>query len=192
MTPPRAQASKRERQRSQALVEFAFAVPIFALLVFFTIEVGLIFISYYSEASMARETARWLAVRSATTDDTELATYVQQHMLPGMLGGTPHVTSPTAAALSSSTCTTNPPGRVPATCDTVATVGNMTVRYSPCGPDVNGLCAYQQRLTSQTLFVEMTYDVSNLLFLPSTFRLGSLSTHIPTSLPAYRVSVMTE
>jgi hypothetical protein len=178
------------RQRAQALVEFAFAVPVFALLVFFTIQVGLIFISYYSEVSMARETARWLAVRSATTDDTKLATYVQQHMLPGLIGGAPGVTSP--ATLSTSACKPSPPGPVPSQCDAVATVGNMTVRYTPCAPDANSLCAYQQRLTGQTLFVEMSYDVSNLLFLPSTFRLGPLSTHIPTSLPAYRVSVMAE
>ena len=185
-------ASKGRRQRAQALVEFAFAVPIFALLVFFTIQVSLVFISYYSEARMARETARWLAVHSVSTDDTELATYVQQNMLPGLIAGTPHVTSPSAATLATGACKPNPPGRVPSQCDAVATVGNMSVRYSPCGPDANGLCAYQQRLTSQTLFVEMNYDFSNLLFLPSTFRLGPVSTRIPTSLPAYRVSVMTE
>jgi Flp pilus assembly protein TadG len=181
------------RQRSQALVEFAFALPVFAMLVFFTIQVGLLFISYYSEAHMAREVARWLAVSSATNNDTQVATQVQKTMLPGLIAGpTFSVTSPTAATLATSACTPNPGGPVPPQCDAVATVGNMTVRYTPCAPDVNNLCAYQQRMTGSTLFVEMTYDASNLMMFPKTFRLGSLVTQIPTTLPPYRVSVMAE
>ena len=38
----------------------------------------------------------------------------------------------------------------------------------------------------------MSYDVANLLFLPSTFRLGTVSISLPTTLPAYRVYVMVE
>jgi hypothetical protein len=38
----------------------------------------------------------------------------------------------------------------------------------------------------------MKYDVANLLFLPTNFRMGSLQTTLPTVLPAYRVWVMNE
>ena len=194
-------------ERAQALVEFAFTIPVFALLVMVTIQLGLIFLAYYSQTQMARETARWVAVHTSTTDDTELATYVQTHMLPGLVGAsTVSVTSPTAATLASATCHPTPPAAAPTTCQSVATVGRMTVRYSPCGPDANGLCAYSElpsgqwaanvtrrgRLTSETLYVEMQYDVGNLIFLPTNFRLGYLTVKIPTTLPAYRVSVLAE
>jgi len=38
----------------------------------------------------------------------------------------------------------------------------------------------------------MKYDVANLLFLLTNFRMGALQTSLPTQLPAYRVWVMNE
>ena len=46
-----------------------------------------------------------------------------------------------------------------------------------------------QLASTNTLFVEMA---SNLIFLPTNFRLGWLATKLPTTLPPYRVSVMVE
>jgi hypothetical protein len=42
------------------------------------------------------------------------------------------------------------------------------------------------------MHVEMQYDISNLLFLPTNFRFGTLQVKIPTGLPRYRVSLMVE
>ena len=43
-----------------------------------------------------------------------------------------------------------------------------------------------------TLHVQMSYDMSNLLILPSTFHLGWMSVTLPTALPSYTMYVMAE
>jgi Flp pilus assembly protein TadG len=48
----------RHGEKSQALVEFAIALPVFVMVVFMTIELALLFVACYSETSMARESAR--------------------------------------------------------------------------------------------------------------------------------------
>ncbi|MDQ6670110.1 MAG: pilus assembly protein [Chloroflexota bacterium] len=157
--------------KGQALVEFAFALPLFMLFVFTTIQLSLVFVAYYSETRMARETARWLAIHSSSTD-LEVAQHVQNTMLPGLVNGPPGISSG----------------------DTVNAqypVGEMTVTYSACGA-IAPPCTGLSRAPGATLYVDMSYDVRSLLFLPSTFRLGNVSTSIPTSLPAYRVHVMVE
>ena len=40
--------------------------------------------------------------------------------------------------------------------------------------------------------MQMAYDARNLMFLPSNFRLGSVTAQLPTVLPAYQVFVMVE
>jgi Flp pilus assembly protein TadG len=183
------------RQSSQALVEFAITMPLFMLFVFVVIELSLVFVAYYSETRMARESARFLAVHSRTMDDSvsrptactppawpattpvcaqSMTDHIQQTMLPGLIGGTP------------SAVTTDVP-----TGDSVATVGNMRIQWTPC--TWNGtVCTATSRSSGTTLHVELKYDVSNLLFLPTTFRFGSLVTTLPTTLPPYRVSIMVE
>jgi len=161
------------RADAQSIVEFAITLPLFAVLVFVVIQLSLVFISYYSETRMARETARWLAVHSATTTDDRVASHIQSTMLPGLVSGTPNVTFGTGSV------------------DASAIVGQMHVQYTPCV--TNGtVCTDANRASGSTLYVQMDYDMSNLLFLPSQFRFGSLSVAIPTALPAYRVYVMVE
>jgi Flp pilus assembly protein TadG len=174
----------RTRQRSQSLVEFAFTLPVFMLLVFVTIELGLVFISYYSETHMARETSRWLAVHSATTNDNELADQVSSTMLPGLVNGDWHSSLPTNGN---------------STTPSEYYIGRMTVDFTACMPNgaVNngagtGICTNTNRIGGSTLYVQMSYDVSNLLFLPTTFHFGSLTVSLPTALPVYRVSTMVE
>ncbi len=159
------------QEKGQALVEFAFVLPLFVLFVFTTVQLSLVFVAYYSETRMARETARWLAVHSSSTD-LEVAQHVQSTMLPGLVNGAPG---------TSAGDTTN--AQYP--------VGNMTVTYSACGA-ISPPCVAVARAPGATLYVDMSYDVRNLLFLPSTFRFGNLSTSIRTTLPAYRVHVMVE
>ena len=163
----------RRRARGQAIVEFALTLPMFVLVLMVTFQLGLLFIAYYSETRMARETARWAAVNSKTSDDAALADHVNSTMLPGLVGGTPNVVVGTASV------------------DATATVGKMTVRYTPCVIS-GGICTRTNRVSGATLYVDMSYDVSNVLFLPSTWRLGSLVVKIPTALPAYRVYMMVE
>jgi Flp pilus assembly protein TadG len=171
----------RRRESGQALVEFAITLPIFMMFVFTVIELSLVFVMYYSETHVARESARWLAVNSRTTDDgpgssapTDLATHVKTTMEPGMISGAPTVVTPGDA-----------------THDAVWQVGQMQVTFTPC--EWNGtVCTHAARAPGSTLYVTTSYNVANLLFLPTTFRLGSLTTTLPTQLPAYTVHVMVE
>jgi len=59
-------------------------VLVIVLIVFVTIQVGLIFVTYYSETRMARESARWLAIRSAKTQDLAVAESLQLFSLQGI------------------------------------------------------------------------------------------------------------
>jgi hypothetical protein len=53
-----------------------------------------------------------------------------------------------------------------------------------------GLCA--NHTSGSIVTVTTTYDMSNLLFLPHQFQMGSLQVAVPTTLPPYAVSVMIE
>jgi Flp pilus assembly protein TadG len=166
------------RQRSQAVTEFAFVLPIFMLLVFGIIQLSLIFVAYYSETRMARESARWLAINHNSVD-TDLAQHVSDTMLPGMLNG----------AITQDSTSNN--------ADAYYHVGNMDVKFTACNPTITlptpaGPCLNTNRDSGQTIYVELHYNVSNLIFLPTNFRLGPLSTRIPTTLPGYRISIMVE
>jgi hypothetical protein len=167
------------RAKGQSLVEFALALPVLMVVILVTIEFGLIFITYYSETRMVRENARWLAIRASSTTDAAFAQHVKDTMLPGLYGG------PGAPAVAAAE-----PGDPPA--DSKYRVGNMTVWFTPCGTMTGGVCQHPDRAPGKTLHVEMRYDVSNLIFLPTQFRFGSLNVKIPTELPKYRVSLMVE
>jgi Flp pilus assembly protein TadG len=175
----------KRRQKSQAIVEFALTLPVFMIIVFVTIELSLVLVSYYSETRVARETARWLAVHSSTTNDDELADHVFNTMLPGLVKG------PWSA-------TTHVNGT--ATTPSSYKVGNMSVEFTPCMPNgavgsgsATGVCTHTSRVAGSTLYVQMSYDAAPLFFLSQpNFRLGSLAVHLPTQLPAYKVSVMVE
>lgn len=176
--------SLTSRQRSQSLVEFAFAMPVFMLLVFVTIELALVLVSYYSETHMARETSRWLAVHSGATNDNELADQVHNSMLPGMVNSDWHARAHTNGNAST---------------PSAYVIGGMTVDFTACMPNGDtangagtGVCTNPNRVAGSTLFVQMSYDVAPLLFLPTEFHFGGLTVTLPTRLPVYRVSTMVE
>jgi Flp pilus assembly protein TadG len=164
------------RQDGQALVEFALTLPLFALFVFVVIQISVVFVAYYSETRMARETGRWLAV-NRNASDLQVAQHVQNTMLPGLASGTPSLTTGGNS-----------------TQDTVYLVGKMTLTFSPCYKtgSSSGGCDHLQRTPATTSHVQMSYDVSNLLFLPPTFNFGYLRVGLPSQLPVYRVYVMVE
>jgi Flp pilus assembly protein TadG len=173
----------KSRQKGQSMVEFAFALPVFMMIVFVTIELSLLLITYYSETRVARESARWLAVRSAVTNDDELAVHVYNTLLPGL------VKSPFVAI-------THGTAAVPSRYK----VGNMDIEFTPCLPYQDtgngagtGVCTHPNRVAGSTLYVQMSYDAAPLFFLSQpNFQLGALAVHLPTQLPAYKVSVMVE
>jgi hypothetical protein len=70
-------------------------------------------------------------------------------------------------------------------------VGKMKVQFMACGA-ATPPCTNPNRAPGTTLYVEMKYDVANILFLPTNFKMGSLQTSLPTVLPGYRVWVMNE
>ena len=158
------------RSSGQALTEFAVVLPLFMLFIFTVIQLSLVFIEYYSETRMARETSRWLAVNPNALD-TDVAQHVSNTMLPGMKNGA-------ISADSSSNST-----------DAYYHVGNLDVKFTACG-STTAPCTNTARNSGLSVYVEMTYNPSNVIFLPTSFRLGSLSVSIPTTLPPYRVWVM--
>jgi Flp pilus assembly protein TadG len=160
---------RSSRTGGQALVEFAFALPVFAILVFATIQLGLLFVAYYSETRMARESARWLAINSSSTD----------------LQVAQHVPSPGTVTVANKDTVNS------TATDTIYVLGNMSVQFTTCGA-ASAPCTAANRAAGNTLYLQVSYNVSNILFLPTTFRFGSLVTKVPTQLPAYRVSVMVE
>jgi Flp pilus assembly protein TadG len=154
-------------RRGQAIVEFALVAPVFVVFTFGVIQLALVFISFYSETTAARETARWLAV-NANADDATVAAHVQSSLPPGLVGGAPGL----VAAGGAST-------------DTSYQVGDMQVTFTPCVPTGSPrVCSHPGRAPGGTLHVEMRYDVINLLFAPTL--------PLPRLLPAYRVYVMAE
>lgn len=91
------------------------------------------------------------------------------------------------------------PDTVDADVGTYARTRGMTLdpsRYtsittSPSCPVLTGTrCA--SRNAGDIVSVEIRYDVSSLLFLPTTYGFGAMQVSIPRTLPPYRVSVMIE
>jgi hypothetical protein len=157
------------------LVEFSLALPLFLLFVFSVIQLSLMFIWFYSQTSIVRDTARWVAVHPNSLD-VAVAVHVQQTLLPGMIGSTPVLLT------AGST-----------TADTVYQVGNMRVWLTPCLPGgTPTVCTHPRRAPGATLHVQMSYDMSNVLILPSSFQLGWMSVTLPTALPSYTMYVMAE
>ncbi len=61
----------------------------------------------------------------------------------------------------------------------------------PCPTlDAQGHCS--ARVEASPLSVELKYDVSHAIFLPTKFQLGRITASIPSDLPSYRVSVTIE
>ncbi len=56
--------------------------------------------------------------------------------------------------------------------------------------DASGRCA--SRTAESPLFLDVTYDVSHVIFLPTSFQLGHIGAKIPATMPTYRVSVPIE
>lgn len=151
---------------SQALVEFAFVMPVLFGLTTALLQMGIIFMVYLAMIHSTRDVARWLAVHPDTTD-ADVETYIAGHLpsilIPGRLDFT---------ALSSS----DPQARPWApTCASL---------------DSNGRCASRPAGSAQT--IALTYDAAGHLFLPNQWNFGGVIYTIPSVLPRYSYTVMIE
>src|SRR6266536_3264152 len=95
-------------QLGQTLLEFALITTLVVVMLFATLQVSLIVVQQYGASQVARQTARWLAVRIDTIDSavvTQARTYATD--LPGLTttGMTGITVSPSCAALSGGKCT---------------------------------------------------------------------------------------
>ena len=65
------------KQRAQIVVEFAFLVPVFVIIVLGVIGFGRVFYAYIDVANQARAGARIAAVQSTCTDSTTATTKLE-------------------------------------------------------------------------------------------------------------------
>lgn len=172
----RSSARRGGSNRAQAIVEFALAFPLFAVIVFAVMQFGLILVWYFSQTQLTREAARWLAVNPNATD-TQVASWIEGNLLPGQIGGAPKL------LVAGST-----------TVSTTYQIGFVRATFTPCLPNPSPAtgCGHPQRAPTQTLMVETTYDASHIVFFPASLRIGEFSAGVPTSLPPYRVWIMAE
>jgi hypothetical protein len=94
-------------QRGQTLLEFAVTTTIVVVLLFSVLQLSLIVVQQYGASQVARQTARWLAVRIDTIDADAVAqarTYATD--LPGLgaTGMTGVTISPSCTTLSGGKC----------------------------------------------------------------------------------------
>jgi hypothetical protein len=120
-----------------------------------TIQLALLFIQHYSVQRTTRETARWIAINSDTTD-AMLLSHVTANPLPGL----------TPARFQQVTAT-------PA-----------------CASLTSGRCA--ARVPGEMVSVQIQYNATDWIFLPTEYQLGDLQARIPIDLISYQVAVMIE
>jgi hypothetical protein len=140
-------------QRGQTLVEFALTTTIVVVMMFATLQVSMIVVQQYGVSQVARQTARWLAVRIDTTDAqvlTQARTYATD--LPGLdLSSSTAVTvSPSCTSLSGGKCV----GRSSGDAVTVAVTTPLTpVLFLP---STYGIAPYQIRFPTSLPAISYT------------------------------------
>lgn len=68
----------------------------------------------------------------------------------------------------------------------------VSVTVTPSCPTLDGGGRCPSRTPSEPVTVEIRYDVSHVVFLPTEFHLVGAVARIPAVLPAYRATVMVE
>lgn len=164
------QSRRLSRKRGgQAVVEMALVMPLLLGIVAVLFQFGILFIAYLSMVHEMRDVARWAAVHPDTIDGSSCSTL-------GSLWEHACLDAPSVVAASNITLS--------------AIAGSDGVTRS-CASLTSGRCA--SRPVGTELRLRLVYDATSIVFLPSTFRLGSfLSVSLPTALPAYDYSVMVE
>jgi hypothetical protein len=179
MDTPAGHPSPRFKQRSnraQALVETALVMPLLLGLVAILLQFGVLFISYLSLVHATRDIARFVAVHPDTVDGAPA--------FP-----TPPCTTPVQAnSLWEHVCTYDVP-----TVINKLNIQDLPLASPACTAlDASGHCP---RPTGTAITINMSYDASSSIFLPTSVRWGSwLQFDVPASLRTmtYDYTVMVE
>ena len=140
-------------QGGQTMVEFAITTIIVVVMMFATLQVSLIVVQQYGASQVARQTARWLAVRLDTIDSdvvTQARTYATD--LPGLgaTGLTGITVAPSCTALSGGKCA----GRASGDAVTVTVTTSLTpVMFLPT---TFGVAPYQIRFPTSLPAISYT------------------------------------
>lgn len=120
----------------------------------------------------------FVAYLSIVNETRDIGRYVAVH--PDIIDGT---ICTTASSLWKQLCDDAP---------SVISAANVQPTFTPlCASLVGGKCAL--RTAGTMIHISLTYNATSIIFLPTTFRLGSwLTVAMPTSLPAYDYYVMVE
>jgi hypothetical protein len=159
----RAPGATRARRPGQATVESALTAAIAVMTILTTLQLSLVAAQAFSAAHVARQTARWLAVRMDTTDSavaTQAATFAAE--LPGLSGG------------GMSSVTVNP----------------SCAALTPPPPATGGICT--GRDTGVAITVTVNTSLTPIMFLPTSFGISPFIFRLPTSMPATAYTVLLE
>jgi TadE-like protein len=177
---PHVESVARRHRRGQALVELAIVFPVLVGIVAVLFQFGILFIAYLSLVHETRDIGRYVAVHPDTLDGS-----------PGTVSP-PCSSSPPSGSLWAHVCS-NVPSVIDATKikDIPLVTPACTTISSTTGHCVSG--STQIRTTGSEIHIQMSYDASSIIFLPTTFQLGAwLKVAIPTQLPQYDYYVMVE
>ena len=168
--------SPTERSRGQALVELALVMPLLLGVVAVLFQLGVLFISYLSLVHATRDIARFVAVHPDTIDGAPVPP-------------TPPCSSYSPNSLWEHVCTYD----VPTVIDRYKIKDNP-ITTVPCATlDAQGHCA--TRTTGSMITINMYYDSSSVIFLPTRVRFGPfLNFDVPASWQtmSYDYTVMVE
>jgi Flp pilus assembly protein TadG len=172
------------------LVEFAFCLPLFFLLVMSIVQLGLIVLQEYSLQRVTRETTRWLAIYPNTPDtcttnangllDSGCDNAGTIAANQGTCGSTPARCSVRQHAQSNSL--TMKPGRITVVSTSPACASMVTV---------SGVLTCTSRSTSTPVTVTLHYDMQDWVFFANRIKFAGQSIGFPTTY-TYSVTVMQE
>jgi hypothetical protein len=172
--------AQRQRSEAQAIVELALVMPMLVGIVAVLFQFGVLFVAYLSLVQETRDIGRFVAVHPDTLDGA-----------PGTLAPPCATTRPTGS-LWEHVCADVPSVIDPTKIRDIPLVSPACTTISATtGHCVTG--STQVRTTGSQIHIQMSYDASSIIFLPTTFRLGPwLNVAIPTTLPQYDYFVMVE
>jgi len=143
---------KERKDRAQALVELALVMPLLLGLVAILLQFGVLFISYLSLVHATRDIARWVAVHPDTIDGRPTA-------------GNPPCAAPPNNSMWDHICDNDVPSVINRN-----NIQDLPLASPACASlDANGHCP---RPTGSAITINMSYDASSNIFLPTTIRWG--------------------
>lgn len=134
--------------RGQALVELALVMPLMVGLIAVLFQFGILFIAYLSLVHEMRDIGRFAAVHPDTVDGTSCAS--ASSLWAQMCNDAPSVIDPNGVTFS--------------------IVQGADGQKRTCTALSGGRCT--NRPTGVELRMQMQYDLSKIMFLPASFRLG--------------------